>query len=95
MKKLLLVIPIIMLTGCATKEQLFEQYAETYYENHMKMVNNVNQVVVTLEDIQNASAEDEYDMRRLNKCQKTSKVTLNIDKTTKEITSKKVELKCK
>ena len=95
MKKLLLVIPIIMLTGCATKEQLFEQYAENYYENHMKMVNNINQVVVTLDDLLNASSEDEYDMRRLNKCQKTSKVTLNIDKTTKEITSKKVELKCK
>lgn len=95
MKKI--IIPIILLTfltGCSNKQDIFETSAKTYYENHMKMVNNLDSVTITLEDLQNASDEDGYDLTKLKKCEKNSKITFFIDKNTKEINDKKIELNC-
>lgn len=95
MKKLIIMIPILVLiSGCEKKEKIFEQYAKQYYENHMKIVNNINSVTITLEDLKNASTEDEYDLKKLEKCDKNSKVTFELNKT-KEIEKTKIELKCK
>ena len=95
MKKLLLLIPFIILTGCTNKEKLFEDASRKYYENYMKVVNNVDEVTITLENIQAANIEEAFDLTKLKKCDKNSKVTFTIDRTTKEITNKKIELKCK
>ena len=95
MKKIILLIPIIILTGCANKEKIFESSAQTYYENYMKEVNNVDEVTITLENLEEANIEEEYDLKKLKKCDKNSKIIFTIDKDTKEITNKKLELKCK
>lgn len=95
MKKIILIIPLIILTGCSTKEKLFEESAQKYYENHMKIIDNIDEVTITLDDLQNASTEDEYDLKRLNKCEKNSKITFYLNKETKQIINKKLELKCK
>lgn len=95
MKKIIiLIIPIIILTGCTKKEQTFEKYAREYYENYMKMVNNVDSVTITLEDLKNAKDEDGYDLKTLEKCDGSSKITFNINKETKKIENKKIDIKC-
>ena len=95
MKKIVLLIPLIILTGCTNKEKIFEENAKKYYENYMKVVENIDEVTITLEDLENASTEDETDLKKLKKCEKNSKIIFNIDKNTKEITNKRIELKCK
>ena len=94
MKKIiLLIIPIIILTGCTKKAEIFEKYAKEYYENHMKMVNNIDSVTITLGDLKNAKDEDGYDLKPLEKCENSSKITFSINKTTKEIENKKIDIK--
>ena len=95
MKKIVLLIPLIILTGCTNKEKIFEENARKYYENYMKIVENIDEVTITLEDLENASTEDGTDLKKLKKCEKNSKIIFNIDKNTKEITNKRIELKCK
>ena len=96
MKKIIiLALPILALTiGCEKKEQIFEKYAVNYYENHMKMIENVDSVTITLEDLKNASSEDEYNLKSLEKCENSSKITFDIDKETKNLENKKIEVKC-
>ena len=94
MKKIIILIPLLLLTGCANKEKIFEEYAKIYYENHMKMVNNIDSVTITLDDLKNASTQDEFDMNKLKKCKKDSKITFYLDKDTKEIKNEKKEIKC-
>ncbi len=94
MKKIILLIPLLLLTGCTNKEKLFKQYAKEYYENHMKMVNNIDSVTITLDDLKNAETEDKYNLSKLKKCKNTSKITLYLDKNTKEIKNEKIELDC-
>lgn len=94
MKKLLLIIPLIIITGCTNKEQVFKDYAKKYYENHMKMISNIDEVTITKEDVENASTEDDYDMKKIKKCDKNSKVIFYIDKETKEIKNEKIEINC-
>ena len=94
MKKIIILIPLLLLTGCTNKEKLFEQYAKTYYENHMKMVNNIDSVTITLDDLKNASTQDEFDMNKLKKCKTDSKITFYLDKDTKEIKNEKKDIKC-
>ena len=94
MKKIILLIPLILLTGCTNKERVFEDYAKKYYENHMKIVNNIDEAAITLEDLENASAEDGYDLKKLKKCDMQSKITFSIEKDTKEIKNTIIELKC-
>ena len=95
MKKLILLIPLLLLTGCTNKEKIFKEYAKTYYENHMKMIINIDQVTITLDDLKNAEAEDGFDLTKLKKCKNNSKITFDIDKNTKDIKNEKVELECK
>ena len=64
MKKILLIIPLILLTGCSSKEKIFEESARKYYENHMRITENIDEVTITLDDLQNASTEDEYEDRK-------------------------------
>lgn len=94
MKKILLTLTLILLTGCINKEKIFEESAKQYYENHMKMINNIDEVTITLEDLKNASDEDGYDLKKINKCDKQSKITFKIEKNTKNIKETKIELKC-
>ena len=94
MKKILLILPILLITGCVNKSEVLETSAKTYYENHMKMINNIDSVTITLEDLINAEIEDEYDLSKLKKCKETSKVIFYINKETKEIENKKIELDC-
>ncbi len=94
MKKLIILPILILAVGCTNKEKQFEEYAVKYYNNHMKMVNNVDEISITLEDLKNASTEDEYNLDKLNKCENNSKITLTIDKNTKEIIDKKIDIKC-
>ncbi len=95
MKKIILLIPLIILTGCSNKEKIFESSAKTYYENYMKEVNNVDEVTITLENLQEANIEEEYNLSKLKKCDKNSKIIFTINKDTKEIINKRLELKCK
>ena len=96
MKKIILTIPtLIFLVGCTNqKENQFQTYAIKYYENHMKMINNVDTVTITLEDLKSASTEDEYNLNKLEKCDNTSKITFEVEKTTKNLKNAKIELKC-
>ena len=94
MKKIILLIPLILLTGCTNKEKIFETSAQTYYENHMKMVSNMDEATITLEDLENAQDEDGYDLKKLSKCDKQSKITFKIEKGTKNIQTTEIELKC-
>lgn len=94
MKKILLILPVLLITGCVSKSEVLETSAKVYYENHMKMINNIDSVTITLEDLRNAETEDEYDLSKLKKCKNTSKIIFYIDKETKEIKNKKIELDC-
>ena len=91
---ILLFLPILIVTGCSNKEQTFRKYAKEYYESYMKMIDNVDEVVITLDDLMSASSEGEYDLSGLKKCEKSSKVTFYIEKDTKVIKNEKIELKC-
>ena len=91
MKKLILLIPLLILTGCSNKKEIFKKNAKIYYEKYMKMVNNVDSVTITLSDLRNA---DEIDSSKLKKCKNTSKITLYLDKETKEIKNEEIELNC-
>lgn len=93
MKKILLILPLLFITGCVNKEQVFEDYAKEYYENHMKMVNNIDSATITLEDLRSASDEDGYDLSVLKKCKDTSKVMFDLDDL-KSIKTIKIELDC-
>ena len=95
MKKIVLLIPLIILTGCSNKEKIFEDASRKYYDNYMKIVNNVDEVTITLENLEDANIEEDYNLKKLKKCDKSSKIIFTIDKDTKEITSKRLELKCK
>lgn len=97
MKKIIiLIIPILIITGCtSSKEKQFKKYAKEYYESYMKMINNVDEVTITLGDLKNASSEEEYNLNKLKKCETNSKITFEVDKETKEIKNEKIELKCK
>lgn len=94
-KIILLILPIILLSaGCTNKkEQLFSEYGKQYYDKHMKMVNNIDMVTITLADLRNASAEDEYNLKKLEKCEASSKIIFYIDKE-KNIENLKIELNC-
>jgi len=95
MKKIIiLIIPILILTGCANKEKQFKNYAEQYYNDYMKKVNNVDSVTITLDDLYNASTESNFDLTKLKKCEKASKIIFELDKETKEIKNSKIELNC-
>jgi len=95
MKKIIiLLLPLLILTGCSNKEKIFKNYAKEYYENYMKMVNKVDNVTITLEDLYNIETDENYNLSKLKKCEKTSKIIFEIDKTTKEIKNTTIELKC-
>lgn len=91
MKKLILLIPLLILTGCSNKKEIFKENAKIYYEKYMKMVNNVDSVTITLSDLRNT---EETDLTKLKKCKNTSKITLYLDKETKEIKNEEIELNC-
>ncbi len=91
MKKLILLIPLLILTGCSNKKEIFKENAKIYYENHMKMANTVESVTITLSDLRKAK---EIDSSKLKKCKNTSKITFYLDKNTKEIKNAKIELNC-
>jgi len=95
MKKIIiLIIPLLILTGCTNKEKLFKNYAEQYYNDYMKTISNIDSVTITLDDLYNASTEKEFDLTKFKKCEKSSKIIFEIEKTTKEIKNSKIELKC-
>jgi hypothetical protein len=95
MKKIiLLIIPIILITGCMKKEEVFEKTAKEYYNNHMKFINEPDKVTITLEDLMNAKEEDGYNIKKIEKCDKSSKIIFNVEKETKNIKKDKIELKC-
>ena len=95
MKKIIiLIIPVLLLCGCDSKEKIFSKYAKEYYESYMQMIDDVDSVVITLDDLKNASSEGEYNLDKLKKCENSSKITLYIEKETKVIKSEKIELNC-
>lgn len=97
MKKIiLLIIPILIITGCASsREKQFKKYAKEYYESYMKMVDNVDEVTITLDDLRNASSEGDYNLNKLKNCEKNSKITFQVDKESKELKNEVIDLKCK
>lgn len=94
MKKKILVLSLLLLTACTSREKLFKEYAKTYYENHMKILENIDSATITLQDLKNASDEDGYDLSKLKKCKSNSKITFYINKQTKNIENEKIELNC-
>lgn len=95
MKKIIvIIIPLLILTGCTNKEQKFKNYAEQYYKNYMQTINNIDSVTITLNDLYNASTENDFDLKTFKKCERSSKIIFEIEKTTKEIKNSKIELKC-
>ena len=94
MKKIILLIPLLILTGCTNKEKLFKQYAKEYYENHMMMINDIDSVTISLDDLKNAETEDNYNLSKLKRCKNTSKIIFYLDKETKSIKNEKIELNC-
>ena len=94
MKKIIIIITLILLTGCSTKQKIFKKYATEYYENHMKMVNNIDSATITLEDLKKVSEKENYNLKKLKKCQESSKVILKINKETKNIEKTEINLKC-
>lgn len=94
MKKLILIIPLLILTGCTNKEKLFKEYSKNYYEKYMKMINSVESVTITLSDLKKVELENKYDLSKLKNCKNTSKITLYIDKETKNIKNEEIEINC-
>jgi len=81
MKKILILISIILLSGCDSKEnkkQIMEEYAKTYYNNHMVMI-LADKVVITKDMLVEASDEDGYDMSKLEGCSNSSKIIFEIE----------------
>lgn len=81
MKKLLVFAVIALLAGCGNKqdkEKIMDEYAKTYYNNHMIMIAS-DEVVITKEMLLEASDEDDYDMSKLEGCSNSSKVIFEIE----------------
>lgn len=95
MKKLFcLLFLCVLFVGCGadkTKET-FEEYAKTYYTNHMSMTNSES-VFVSKSMLKDASDEDGYDMEKLSECTNSSKITFSIQD--KKIVKTEYELDCK
>lgn len=95
MKKILFLIPIILISGCNSstkKEDIMLEYAKTYYTNHMIMITADN-VSITKEMLSIASDEDGYDMSKLDDCSNSSNVVFTIED--REIKDVKYNLDCK
>ncbi|MBP3920606.1 MAG: hypothetical protein J6D28_03475 [Bacilli bacterium] len=89
MKKIIIITFILLITGCSSKEKQFKQLATKYYNDHMSMINNVDQVTITLSDLEKSN---EYDLKKFKKCDKNSWVIFDISE--KNIKNAKISLKC-
>lgn len=94
MKKIILITIILLSIGCTNKkEQLLEQYGKDYYEKHMKMTKNINLVTITLSDLKNVSEQNGYNLKKLEKCKSSTKITLYLDEN-KNVKNHEIELDC-
>lgn len=94
MKKILLLTLILLSIGCTNKkEKILEKYGKDYYEKHMKMTNNINSVTITLADLKNVSKQNNYDLKKLDKCKSSTKIKLYLDEN-KNVKNYEIELDC-
>ncbi|MCM1371040.1 MAG: hypothetical protein NC181_04025 [Clostridium sp.] len=81
MKKILFLIPLVILSGCNSSnknEEVMLEYAKTYYTNHMVMIGS-DTVSITKQMLEDASIIDNYDMSKLSSCKGDSKVIFSIE----------------
>lgn len=93
MKKVIGLMSVLFLVGCGNKEMMFSRYARDYYESYMRDSND-DFIVITLDDLYDSSIESDYDLDMFKKCDRTSKITFFLDKSTNLIKNEKIELNC-
>lgn len=103
MKKLMLFsLALVSLTvvGCGKKinyEEEMKTVATAHYEKYMKGVTGVDAHTVTLKVLRDTNKQGvtKYDLKKLEKCEDDSSVTLVLDKDKKEISKYEYNMKCK
>lgn len=97
MKKLFLILIILILVGCNNNkyEKTMEEYSQTFYNLHIKGQKRNQIVTISIADLKEANevVGDDYDLKKLKKCQDDSYVELEIDENF-EIKNIKYNLKC-
>ena len=94
MKKILILISIVLLSGCGSKEnkeKIMEEYAKTYYNNYMVMI-SADKVAITKDMLIEAADEDGYDMKKLEGCSNSSKIIFEIEN--RQIKNTEYNLEC-
>lgn len=82
-KKIMLSLVCLLLvcTGCSSKEEkTMKKYATDYYNNYMKGI-DMDSYIISIDMLENANdkAGAKYDLTKLKKCSKESKVTISFD----------------
>lgn len=100
-KYLLLLFSLLLITGCASKTQKYEdtmkEYATDYYTTYMVGTNaNVAEVSIDmLSNVNSLGLDKSYDLSSLSKCNGSSYVDMTIDADTKTITNYEFHMDCK
>lgn len=103
MKKILFVAVVTLtffITGCGNNEKkyekLMEEYGKDYFEKYMP-IQGFNEVEITISMLKNANenGNENYDLKKLEKCDDTTKVKFTLNPETNEIKDSSFELNCK
>lgn len=103
-KVLILSIAVLSLfaVGCGKKkvnrEAVLEEYARDYYGRYiLDKVQGLDIPEISIEDLEkaNKSGQTNYDLKKLDKCEKTSYARLLLNENGKDIDSVELKLNCK
>lgn len=105
MKKVLIVSILglsLLAFGCGKKsvsrEEALEEYAKDYYEKYiLSSVTGLDIPEISLADLENSNeaGETKYDLKKFEKCEKTSYARLILKENKKDIESVELKLNCK
>ena len=86
MKKVIFLIFILLcLVGCGKEKEdygkIMEEYATTFYNLHLKGDADLTTYTLTIADLKQAIilAGDSYDLKKLEACDDSSSITININ----------------
>ncbi|MEG2322484.1 MAG: hypothetical protein RSB71_03285 [Bacilli bacterium] len=92
---------IFLMVGCGNKttkyEKVMQEYATTFYNLHQKGTEGLTNPTVSIKQLKEAVSQvkDDFDMKKLDKCEDESYVEIILQDGSKEIKEYKFYMKCK
>ncbi len=98
MKKLLILLLPILITGCndeqKTYEEDFKQLANQYYEEFLSSNEQIKEYTISLKTLKDMNDNNKYNLETLNNCDEESTIAFTIEPETKTIIEYNFNLKC-